>query len=98
MNKLVRSLTILGITLGLAGTALAGTIRVENSDSKDHKVEIKCSGSSKSFEIKASTTTSYTFDSMATSCEITGGTVKFTTSKLEDGQKWKIKDGNATPN
>ena len=98
MTKLLRTLTLVGVTLGLAGTALAGTIRVENSDSKNHKVEIKCSGSSKSFEIKASTTTSYTFDSMATSCEITGGSVTFTTSKLEDGQKWKIKDGKATPN
>ena len=36
--------------------ANAGSIRVYNNDSKVHKVELKCSGSSKSFEIRASTT------------------------------------------
>ena len=80
------------------GVALAGTIRVENSDSKAHTVELSCSGSKKTLEIRASTTTSYTFHSTATSCDITGGTLKFPTKKLENGQKWKIKDGVAKPN
>ena len=84
--------------LALTSTALAGTIRVYNSDSKAHKVELKCSGSSKSFEIRASTTASYTFHSTNQSCDIVGGTVKFPTSTLENGQKWKIKDGKATAN
>jgi hypothetical protein len=31
-------------------------------------------------------------------CDIVGGSVKFPTKKLVDGQKWKIKNGEAKPN
>lgn len=82
----------------MGGTALAGSIRVYNNDSKVHKVELKCSGSSKSFEIRASTTATYTFHSTSKECDIVGGSVKFPTKKLVDGQKWKIKDGKAVKN
>lgn len=84
--------------LAMSATALAGTIRVYNSDSKVHTVELKCSGSSKKIEIRASTTASYTFHSSNNDCDIVGGTVKFPTKKLENGQKWKIKNGTATAN
>jgi hypothetical protein len=77
---------------------LAGTIRVENHDSKKYTVELDCSGNHKSFTIDSSTTASYTFDSTEKSCKITGGDVKFSASKLVDGQHWKIDNGKATPN
>jgi len=95
MQRILLSTAFLVLTTGVA---LAGTIRVENSDSKTHTVELSCSGSKKSLEIRASTTTSYTFHSTAKSCDITGGTLEFPTKKLEDGQKWKIKNGVAKPN
>ncbi len=99
MSKIMqRTFLTLGCVLALGGIAAAGTIRVENSDSKAHKVELKCSGSSSSFEVRASTTASYTFNSMAKECEITGGSIKFPTTKLVDGQAWKIKDGAAKAN
>jgi hypothetical protein len=82
----------------LAGSAVAGTIRVENHDSKTYTVELKCSGSSKSFEIRASTTASYTFHSSSKECDIVGGTVEFPTKKLTDGSKWKINNGKAKAN
>jgi hypothetical protein len=82
--------------VSLTSIAAAGTIRVYNSDSKSHTVELKCSGSSKTLTIDASKTTSYTFDSMAKECDITGGSVSFPTSKLVDGASFKIKDGKAT--
>lgn len=84
--------------LTFAGTAFAGTIRVYNSDSKVHKVELNCSGSKKTIEIRASTTASYTFHSSSNECKIVGGTVKFPTDKMENGQKWKIKNDKATKN
>lgn len=80
------------------GSAFAGSIRVENSDSKTHIVELNCSGSSKSVEIRSSTAATYTFHSSSKECGITGGSVSFPKSKLEDGQKWKIKDGKAKVN
>lgn len=98
MKKLLGSLTAVSMTLGLATAAIAGTIRVENSDSKSYTIELKCSGSGKTLTIDPSKTTSYTFDSMATSCDIVGGNLKFPTKKLEDGQKWKIHDGEAKAN
>lgn len=82
----------------MTATAFAGTIRVYNNDSKTHTVKLKCSGSSKSFDIRASSTASYTFHSSAKSCDIVGGTVKWPVKKLENGQKWKIKNGQAKPN
>ncbi len=93
--------TIVAVALCLiftAGSALAGSIRVYNSDSKSHTVKLKCSGSSKSIEIRASTTATYTFHSTSKQCDIVGGTVSFPTKKLEDGQKWKIKNNKANKN
>jgi hypothetical protein len=84
------------IVASLVSVATAGTIRVYNSDSKAHTVELKCSGSSKTLTIDASKTTSYTFDSMAKECEITGGSVTFPSNKMVDGASFKIKDGKAT--
>ena len=92
MKKLVLTAILLG---AMSSTALAGTIRVYNSDSKAHTVELKCSGSSKSIEIKASTTASYTFHSTSKSCDIVGGSVEFPTKVMEDGQNWKIKNDKA---
>ena len=89
----------LSVVLVLAtSTAFAGSIRVYNNDSKTHKVELKCSGSSKSFEIRGSTTATYTFHSTNKECDIVGGTVKWPTKTLKDGTKWKIKDGEAKAN
>lgn len=93
-----RALLVFACLAMLTSTAFAGTIRVYNNDSKTHKVELKCSGSSKTIEIRASTTASYTFHSSNNSCDIVGGTVKFPVKKLENGQKWKIKDGKAKKN
>jgi hypothetical protein len=92
-----RICTIGLLLLASVGIASAGTIDVYNSDSQVHTVELNCSGSKKSIEIKGSTTTAYTFHSTSKECEIIGGTVKFPTKTLVDGAKWKIKDGVATP-
>ena len=93
-----RLLTAALLLVATTGAALAGTVRVENSDSKTHTIVVDCSGSKKTIEIKASTTTSYTFHSSARSCKIVGGSLSFPTATLEDGQKWKIKNGAAKPN
>ena len=95
MKRILLSAAFLAAT---TTAALAGSIRVENSDSKTHTIVVECGGSKSTIEIKASTTTSYTFSSMATSCKIAGGSISFPTSTLEDGQQWKIKDGAAKPN
>lgn len=89
-------LVILACLTAMTATALAGTIRVQNSDSKEHTIELKCAGSSKTVKLSASTTASYTFHSTNNSCDIVGGTITFPTKKLENGQQWKIKDGKAT--
>ncbi len=89
--------TVLFLCFG-ASTALAGTIRVYNNDSKEHTIKLKCSGSSKTVKVKASTTASYTFHSSSKECDIVGGSVKFPTKKLIDGQKWKFKNDKAVKN
>lgn len=95
----MKKLILVGaMVFGMSGVANAGSIRVYNNDSKTHTVKLKCSGSSKSFDIKASTTATYTFHSSSKSCDIVGGSVKWPTSKMEDGKKWKIKNGEAKPN
>jgi len=88
---------ILTALLLVPSAALAGSIRVQNQDSSEHTIELKCSGSSKKVEMKGSTTSTYTFHSTSSSCDIVGGSVKFPTSKLENGQKWTIKNGVAKP-
>ena len=92
----MRSLVVCAVLL-VPSIALAGSIRVQNQDSKEHTVELKCSGSSKSVTMKASTTSTYTFHSTSSSCDIVGGSVSFPTDKLENGQKWTIKNGTAKP-
>lgn len=83
---------ILGLTVSVAS---AGTIRVQ-SDS-NYSVDLKCSGSSKTVEIRSGTTT-VTFHSTSSSCDIVGGDVQWPVKKLENGSKWKIKSGKATKN
>ena len=95
MKKLLLTAAIF---LATASMAYAGSIRVYNNDSKTHTVELKCSGSSKKFEIRASTTATYTFHSSSKSCDIVGGTIKWPTKKMEDGKSWKIKNGEAKSN
>lgn len=90
-----KSIIVIASLLLLAGSAFAGTIRVYNSDSRNHTVRLKCSGSSKSITIRKSSTASYTFHSTNKSCDIVGGTVTFPTKKLVNGQHWKIKNGKA---
>lgn len=94
MTKL-RVLLVSSLLTVTAGIATAGSIRVDNGDSKTHTIELKCNGSKKVVEIKGSTTTTYTFHSTATSCEITGGSIAFPTKTLENGQKWAIRSGKA---
>ncbi|MCA9516871.1 MAG: hypothetical protein KC635_18140 [Myxococcales bacterium] len=88
-------LLTLGCLLALGGVAHAGSVRIENGDSKAHTIQLKCSGSAKSVEVRASTTATYTFHSTSKSCDIVGGTIAFPTSKLEDGQRWQVKGGKA---
>ena len=94
MKKLVVVLTVLA-AFGLSSIALAGSIRVE-SDS-NYSVNLKCSGSSKTIKIPSGTTT-VTFHSSSSSCDIAGGDVKWPVSKLENNGKWKIKSGQAKKN
>ena len=95
MKKLLLTAAIF---LATASMAYAGSIRVYNNDSKTHTVELKCSGSSKSIEVRGATTASYTFHSSSKSCDIVGGSVTFPVKKLVDGQKWKFKNGKAIKN
>ena len=88
------TMTLLALTT-MIGTAFAGTIRVQNRDSTNHVIKLKCSGSSKSIDIKASTTTTYTFHSTDKECDIVGGSITFPTAKLLDGQKWEISGNKA---
>ena len=92
MKTTVMTLVLL---LAMSTSALAGTIRVQTQDSKEHTIELKCRGSSKSVTLKSSTTASYTFHSTSDSCDIVGGSIEFSVKKLEDGQKWTIKNGEA---
>ncbi len=88
--------SLLAATLLLAaGVAHAGSVRVQNQDSSAHTVELKCSGAKRTVTIKASTTSTVTFHSTLDACEIEGGTVEFPTETLEDGQKWRIQNGDA---
>jgi plastocyanin len=94
--KRLASIATATFVLAAATVAAAGSIRVYNSDSKSHTVELTCNGSRSTLTIDASKTTTYTFHSTASSCEITGGTITFPTKTLENNQSWRIKDGKAT--
>ena len=78
-----------------ASVASAGSIRVESDNT--YSVNLKCSGSSKTVEIRRGTTT-VTFHSSNSSCDIVGGDVSWPVGKLENGGKWKIKGGKAKKN
>ena len=95
MKKLSIILSVLAIVCLTASVASAGSIRVE-SDAK-YNVNLKCSGSSKTIEIRSGTTT-VTFHSSSSSCDIVGGDVTWPVSKLENGAKFKIKSGKAKKN
>ena len=94
MKKLMLGLIFMSSLMSVI--AHAGTVRIYNSDSKTHVVKLKCNGNSKSIDVRASSTSSYTFDSSASRCDIVGGTVSFPVSKLENGQSWKFKNDKAS--
>jgi hypothetical protein len=84
--------------VSISGFAQAGTVRVYNNDSQVHTIILKCNGSQKNLEIRASSTASYTFHSSSKECDIVGGSVKFVDKKIHDGQSWEIKNTQAHRN
>lgn len=98
MKKTLSFLVATIAVVGFTASVYAGSIRVYNSDSKTHTIKLKCSGSSKTVEVRGSTTATYTFHSTNSECKIVGGSVDFPTSTLKNGQKWKFKNGKAVPN
>ena len=89
-------LSLLALTLSV--NAMAGSVRIYNNDSKTHVVKLKCNGSSKTMQVSASSTSTYTFSSTASSCDIVGGSVSFPSSVLNDGEAWKFKSDTAQKN
>ena len=73
----------------------AGSVRIYNADSEDHRLELNCAGSSKALDIKRSATATYTFHSTASNCTIRGGSIDFPTDKIIDGQAWTIRQAKA---
>lgn len=98
MKKKLSTLASIICILGFTTSAYAGSVRIYNSDSRTHTIELNCSGSSKTVEVRGSTTATYTFHSTSSECKITGGTVDFPSSTLKNGQRWKFKNGKATSN
>jgi len=94
MKKLILNLLVIGLLT--SAIAQAGTVRIYNNDSEAHVVKLKCNGNTKTLEVRASSTSSYTFDSTARRCEIVGGTVSFSVSQIENGQSWKFKNNKAS--
>ena len=92
MSKLTMAVCI----LLLPCLAQAGSVRIYNSDSKTHVVKLKCNGSSKTLQVNGSATSTYTFHSTASQCDIVGGSVSFSTSSIKDGQKWTFRGGSAS--
>ena len=95
MKKITIVLAALALVCFTASVASAGSIRVESDG--NYSVNLKCSGSSKTIKIPSGTTT-VTFHSSSSSCDIAGGDVKWPVSKLENGAKFKIKSGTAKKN
>ena len=87
MKRILTGAVVAATFLSLTSVAWAGSIRVYNNDSRTHTVELKCNGSSKSFEIRGSTTATYTFHSTAKKCDIVGGSITWPTRTLEDSTK-----------
>jgi hypothetical protein len=102
MNKFVGHSSILLIATLLNGIVsqqvIAGSVRIYNNDSNTHRIELKCSGSSKTVEVSSSSTSTYTFHSTNDNCDIVGGSISFPTNKLRNGQAWKVKQGRAKKN
>jgi len=94
MKKLIIGLSIVAFSQSL----LAGSIRIYNNDSNTHVIKLKCNGSSKTLKINRSATSTYTFHSTASKCDVDGGTVRFPSRNIQDGQAWKIKNGLASKN
>lgn len=95
MKKITLVLSVLALVCFTASVASAGSIRVESDG--NYSVNLKCSGSSKTIKIPSGTTT-VTFHSSSSSCDIVGGDVKWPVGKLENGAKFKIKSGQAKNN
>ena len=95
MKKLSAVIGILAILILTPAVAFAGTIRVESDN--NYTVNLKCSGSSKTIKIRRGTTT-VTFHSSSSSCDIVGGAVKWPVKKLTNNGKWKIKNSVAKKN
>ena len=77
------------LTLALifsASSTSALSIRVYNQDSKDHTVQLKCNGSAKSVTIKKSATATYTVQTSASTCQVTGGSATFPGNKSKRRQ------------
>lgn len=90
-KRFFASLILMMIFLG--GLQAAVTIRYYNKDSKDHKMEVKMSGSTKTVEFGSSRTASVTIQGSSTSCEIITSCGTIT---VEDGDNIEIKDGCIT--
>ena len=95
MKKLCMLICAMVVLVLTPALALAGTIRVESD--KNYTVNLKCSGSSKTIKIGRGTTT-VTFHSSSSSCDIVGGQVKWPVKKLTNNGKWKIRSGVAKKN
>ena len=95
MKRISMFLAVLAVLVLTPALAFAGTIRVESDN--NYTVKLKCSGSSKTIKIGRGTTT-VTFHSSSSSCDIVGGQVKWPVSKLVTNGKWKIKNGTAKKN
>lgn len=86
-------LSLLALTLSVS--AKAGSVRIYNNDSKAHVVKLKCNGSSKTLQVSASATSTYTNSSTASSCDVVGGSVSFPSTVMNDGEAWKFKNSTA---
>lgn len=73
----------------------AGSVLIYNNDSRSHKVELDCQGRSKTLDVKASQTATYTFHSTSSECKIKGGSVSFPVDKLVSGNNFKFKNSMA---
>ena len=92
--KKQQSLLLVSVLL-MSMVSQAGTVRIYNNDSKIHKIELNCQGSRKILEVKSSQTSTYTFHSSASECDIKGGTVKFPVEKIVSGNNFKFKNNMA---
>lgn len=88
MKKFILVISALMLIATLAEAAV--TLRYENKDSKEHKMDVKMSGSSKTVEFGSSRTASVTIQGSSTECVIKTSCGEV---KVKDGDKIVIKDG-----